>query len=231
MQNSIFHVFGLASVFVVLATWGCGANLAHVDERTSQRVTQTEIRQIATGAPVWLQKTVKVQEFGWDGQTSSSMVGYLYCENITGRGPSCVPVKLEDLPPEMMFHEVLVETVSNVNSSGTQAGSQVVDPYASQAVEGSSEPAPATTAPVVRQTNEKEIMNMDVSWNDTSLKSILSLYLQQKIRVVTKKGNTFDGTLSAIHTSATDENPRLVLIDDSGRRFGVKLELISKVVQ
>lgn len=221
----------LVGLSVLVTVSGCGQMVAQVDDNSFQRITQTEIRQVATGFPVWLQKSVKIDEFGWDGLNSKVLVGYLYCENVIGTGPKCVPVKVEDIPLSMMIPEVNVESIpltpsgrnSSVGQNNFNNNSGV-----SETVVTSQPVSPVDSA---NPTNLKEIFNMSVRWDETTLKSILSLYLQQNISILTKKNNWFNGILTDIHTSATDANPRLVLIDEQGKRFGVKLALISKIFQ
>lgn len=217
-------------VLAVMMTAGCGTINAQVDDNGFQRITQTEVSQVATGFPVWLQKKVKIDEFGWNGLDSKTMVGYLYCENVAGSGPRCVPVKVEDIPVEMMIPEVTVENLPLTSSANAHP---VGRSYFSNNSDVSENVVAARSEAdsSVKPTNEREIFNMNVKWDETTLKSILSLYVQQKIIVETKKGNSFSGTLVAIFTSETDLNPRLIILDEQGRKFGVKLELISKILQ
>lgn len=73
-------------------------------------VTRTNFDTIAIGGPVWLQRTIRTDHVTMFGRkTIDTEIGFVYCENVDGQGPVCVPVDVKKIPRNMTWQAWTIE--------------------------------------------------------------------------------------------------------------------------
>jgi hypothetical protein len=73
-------------------------------------VTRTQFENVAVGGPVWMKRTIRTDHVTAFGSKMVDLeVGFVYCENVPGQGPVCLPVDVKNIPRALTHQSIVIQ--------------------------------------------------------------------------------------------------------------------------
>jgi len=112
--------FATPAAFLVVASLAACSTVTN-SNTYSYRKIRTEHQSLGTGSPLWMKSIIQVDEYKSTGEvTSTTQVGFLYCEKVDAGRPTCVPVEVQSVPTNMTYSPLeMIRTGSGIYTSSS----------------------------------------------------------------------------------------------------------------